>query len=197
MVNLKDNLKHLMSFNRTSQLTFAYLTCKRLLPNYEYFSRKFSFGNTDILHEAVDFLYHNIFKKDIDISIIEQHNKNVENNIPDTEDFSTIFVSFALDACNCILDSLDILLNNNSLVLETISSYATDSVDMYIREINDIDAQDPNLIQIIETDTLMIRELSIQQGIITFLGKTKNLNYEDIQTLLELQGNKSRSNLNL
>ena len=97
----------------TKQAAFNYLTCERLYPNYVYFSHNFSFGNPDALRVAIDYLYFNIFNKSPDKNKIKILTKEVDKNTPDTENFSTTFVSSALDACTAIGDSLDFLIDRD------------------------------------------------------------------------------------
>ena len=192
-----EELKKLEALDFTKQLTFAYLTCERLFPNYVYFAENFDFGEPTILREAIDFLYLNIFEKNIDKNKIDFFVKKVEKNTPDTEDFSTIFVSSALDVCTCILDSLDFLADKQLSHLKSILSYATDSVDMYVREIENIEASDKDFMKKVNEHPLMKKEISVQQGIIAFLCNTISPDYGDIQTLLHLQDNNNKSNLGL
>lgn len=190
-------INKLKDLDFTKQLAFAYLTCERLYPNYVYFSDNYNFGTPIILREAIDFLYQNIFEKNPDKAKINSLVKKIEKNTPDTEDFTTIFVSSALDACTCILDSLDFLIDKDFSRIKSISTYATDTVDMYIREIENIEASDKNFIQKVNEHLLMYKEISIQQGIIAFLNKSKSIDFEDIQTLLHLQENNIKGSLDL
>jgi len=105
-----DKLKKL---DFPKQAAFNYLTCERLYPNYVYFSDNFDFGNPDVLRAAVDYLYRNIFQISPDKNKITILTKEVGKNTPDTESFSTIFVSSALDACTAIGDSLDFLIDRD------------------------------------------------------------------------------------
>ena len=194
---ITKDLKILEQLDLNKQAAFAYLTCERLYPNYVYFSTNFNFGNPAILRQAIDFLHLNIFKKNPDKNIVNTLIKEVEKNTPNTEDFSTSFVSSALDTCTCILDSLDFLIDKDFSKIISISTYAKDTVDMYIREIENIKAVDKNFVQKVNNHPLMSREIAIQEGIIAFLGNSKNFDYEDIQTLLHLQQNNKKSNLDL
>ena len=189
-----DKLKMM---NPDKQAAFAYLTCERLFPNYIYFSENYRFGNPDVLRSAIDCLYDSLFMDNPDKHRIESLIKEVEKNTPDTDDFSVIFVSSALDACTCILDSLDFLLKRDFTKIEYISSYGIDTVDMYVREIENIELSDKNFKQRVNEHPLVKRELSIQQGIIAFLYNANSIDYGDIQTLLHLQENNKKGSLGL
>lgn len=195
---MKDELKILEQLNFSKQAAFAYLTCERLFPNYVYFSHNFDFGKPTILREAIDFLYLNIFEKNPDENKINSLSKKIEENTPDPGEFETGLASSALDACAALYHSLLFLTSKDFSNISYISTSATDSVHMYIQEVDDLDFNTDKLFQEkIDNHPLMKREISIQKGIITFLSNSKKLDYGDIQTLLTLQDNNKKSNLNL
>ncbi len=180
------------------QAAFAYLTCVRLYPNYVYFSLNYGFGNPSILREAIEYIYDNLFEQNTDKNKIQAIVQKVEENTPDTGDFSVIFVSSALDACTAILDSLDFLIHKDFSKIQSISTYGTDTVDMYIQELENLDFNtDKDFQNKIDNHPLMKKEIAIQIGIIGFLNNSKTLDYGDIQTLLKLQENEKRGSLNL
>lgn len=191
-------LDKLKDWNFYKQAAFAYLTCERLYPNYVYFSQNYDFGNPIVLREAIDYIYDNLFEQNPDKSKIQFLVQKVEENTPDTEDFSVIFVSSALDACTSILDSLDFLIHRDFSKIKSISTYGTDTIDMYIQEIENLDFNtDKEFQNKISNHPLMKREVAIQTGIISFLNNSKALDYGDIQTLLYLQENEKKGSLNL
>lgn len=193
-----ETITKLKGLNFTKQLAFAYLTCERLYPNYVYFSDNFHFGNPQVLREAIDLLCSNIFEPIPDKNTIRFQKKALNKNIPDTENFSTIFVSLALDACTAISDSLDFLFDKDFSRIQNIFTYATDTVSAYIQEIDNFNYNtDKNFQQKIESHPLMQREIMIQSGIISFLNSGKSFDYEDLQTLLTLQENNNKSNVDL
>ena len=136
--------------------------------------------------------------KSVRINKINLLTKEVEKNTPDTENFSTNFVSSALDACTAVLESLDFLVDNQFSRIKDISSFATDTVYMYIQYIDKLDFNtDRGFQQKIDNHPLMQKEVAIQLGIITFLSNSRAFDYGDIQTLLHLQENNKKSNLGL
>lgn len=192
-----EEVNKLKDLDFTKQLAFAYLTCERLFPNYVYFSDNYNFGNPKVLREAIDFLHQNIFEKNPDKIKINSLIKKVDKNTPDTGDFSTILVSSALDACTAIQDSLDFLMDKDFSKIMYILTYANDTVDMYIREMENIEASDKNFRQKVDEHPLMKKEIFIQQGIITFLRNTNSIDDTDLQTLLRLQENNKKGSLDL
>jgi len=193
-----EEVNKLKDLDFTKQAAFNYLTCERLYPNYVYFSDNFDFGNPDTLRLAIDYLYLNIFEKSLDKNKIEILTKEVVKNTPDTENFTTSFVSSALDACTAVIESLDFLIDKEFSRIKHISSYAIDTVDMHIQEIESLDFnKDKDFQQKIDSHPLMQKEFAIQSGIVSFLSNSHTFDFGDLQTLLHLQENNKKSNLDL
>jgi len=194
-----NNLDLLEKFDYKKQLAFAYLTCERLYPNYVYFSNNFEFGSKFILRSAIDFIHSSLLMNIApNQSEIESNLKKVDLNTPDTEDFSSIFVSSALDSCTAILETLGFMLDKNSARLYDISSFATDTVDMYIEIRDNLDFNtDAQFDQKIFDDPLMRREIKVQEGIISYLNEIDTLESYDLNNLLSLQNNNNKSNIDL
>jgi uncharacterized protein YjaG (DUF416 family) len=192
------DISSLKSLDFIKQLSFAYLTCERLYPNYVFFSENNNFGNPLVLRESIDYLFNNLFQVEFNQQEIEILIKKVDSNTPEPGDFDTLLASSALDACTSLLDSLNFVIDKDFSRIENISTYATDTVHMYVQEIEDLDFNnDPDFDGKIYRHPLMKKELTIQSGIINFLMRRKSFDREDLQTLLNLQENNSKGNLNL
>ena len=183
-----SELTQLKNLDFTRQRTFAYLTCERLYPNYTYFSKAYGFGNPEVLKEATHYLYDNLFNKIIDKIKVASLSKKTEESTPQPADYDTILASSALDACTAIIESLSFFVDNQTLRLENISTAATDTVAMYIHDTTGLDPNtDINFQQKINSNPLMVKEIAIQKGIISYLSKTSLLQVSDIDTLIHLQ----------
>lgn len=183
-------IKTLYELEPKKQLTFAYLACERLYPNYLNFVSKFQFGDASVLRTAIDYILSCILNGTIDSSLTKKLILSVEKNTPDTEDFDTIFVSSALDACTSVAEALDFLLDKQDSRIKDISTVAIDSVHMYIQEFESLDFNtDKNFQKKIYSHPLMVREIAIQTGIINYLSNCNSIDLEDINTLLRLQEN--------
>lgn len=194
----REEVGKLKELDFIRQLTFAYLTCERLYPNYVYFSDNYGFGSPDVLRDAIDYLFSNLFDNKSDVPKIYALIKNVDKNTPEPGNFDTGLASAALDACGVVYESLNFLIDKQLSRLETISTMATDTVDMFIQDIENLDFNsDKNFQQKIENHPLMKKEIAIQFGIITFLSNSTSIKPEDIETLLQLQENDKKGNLDL
>ncbi|MDP4218639.1 MAG: DUF416 family protein [Bacteroidota bacterium] len=192
-----QEINQLKDLDSTKQMTFAYLTCERLYPNYVNFSRQYNFGDPEILKDALDRIYRYLLYKEIDKEKLILLIKEVEENTPEPGDFDSILASSALDACTAIIESLNSLVNDQPPQLDNISVIATDTVSMYIHDRDNLDYNtDTNFHQKIDNDPLMLKEISTQKGIISYLSKIDNIQPSDIVTLINLQEN-NKGNLGL
>jgi uncharacterized protein YjaG (DUF416 family) len=194
-----DNIPDLEKLDYQKQLVFAYLTCERLYPNYAFFSNNFDFGDKEVLREAIDFIYNALLMSNFSK---EEETKSFLNiidiNTPFPHNFNTALASSALDASSVILETLNFMLDKNASRLNDISMLATDTVDMYIHDRDNLDFNtDPQFEYKILNDPLMQRELNTQKGIINYLTKINDIALIDINYLLDLQYNNHKGNIDL
>jgi len=192
---MKIEIEQLRAIKFANQLAFAYLICERLYPNYVYFSKNFSFGNVDVLRESINCTKDIIIAGGINKDKILQAINDVNINTPDTEDYQTIFVSSALDASCSIIETLEFSLDREFERLSTISTFATDSVYMFVQSRDNLDFASSNFERDILNDPLMLREISIQKKVISFLISNESLKMSDIDFLMKLQGKSGNLNL--
>jgi uncharacterized protein YjaG (DUF416 family) len=194
-----DSRGALKKLDYNKQLVFAYLLCERLYPNYVCFSARSYFGDKQILRDAIDFicsilLTPNFSNEEKTKSFLSR----IDINTPLPHNFDTILASSALDACCAVLVTLNFILDKNTSRLDEISTFATDTVDMYIQERDNLDFNnDPQFDDKIINDPLMKKELDIQNGIVSYLSNINGLESSDITNLLNLQFNEGKSNIGM
>ncbi|KAI9450913.1 hypothetical protein F5148DRAFT_1290478 [Russula earlei] len=181
----------------SKQLTFAYLTCERLYPNYVYFSKHFHFGEPGTLRIIIDFIYEVLLSNPYNQDQIQKYLAELEPNFPAPENFNTILASSSLDVCMAIAETLNFIADKKFQRILDISTFATDSVDMYVQELENLDYNlDPDFEVKIQSHLLMQQELKVQAGIISYLSTLDTIDKEDINTLVELQQS-NKGNLHL
>lgn len=178
------------------KLIFGYLTCQRLFPNYVYFSTRYNFGNPEIIRGYLTDIRKIIVSGTGDIEF-KGHEKNIENVMPTPHEFESVLASSALDACAGIIELISFIQDKDISRIESISTLAKDSVDMYIQEKENLDISSPDFEAKIANHYLMKREIDIQKGILDFLSRFENINEEDLITLEKLQANNGLGNLDL
>ena len=165
----------LIQLSDKAKLLFAVLTCDHLYPNYVHFNNAAGWGNPRILRNAIN----SVFMYLIDDSLFDTIEirtilEEVDGITPDTEDFTEVDASFALDACTAVLGTLQFIIEPKVEFVIQVASYATDTVDMFILDRDDFDSNDPKVEVKVREDPLMIREKDRQSDLIKKLS-TMNL----------------------
>jgi uncharacterized protein len=150
--------KGILDLSNERRIRFGLDICKRLLPEYKVFKEKFNYGNVDILDDSLRFCELNINSNYLDIKKLDELFKQVESVIPDTESFSCIEVSFALNASVSVAELLAYYKDKDIEHLMTISEMMTDTIDFKIIELNN-DVVDERLI---DNHPLLINEFNYQ-----------------------------------
>ena len=162
------NIQALTNLSLAKQITFAYLACERVFPNYVYFYNNYSFGNPEIVRNAIDFIEQSIFDwKNINRSRVEYFLTAIYNNTPNTNDFTTFYATIAMCSGGVIFESVNLLRQADpSKCLSDISTMVTDAIDCFIQVRDDLEYGEADFEEKITNDPLMQGEIASQVGII-------------------------------
>ena len=161
------------------KLLFGFWISKRLFHNYVYFNKETSFGDIDVMLDAFNLIEKYLGSGSFDRATVIKAMDKVEMNTPDTEDYSTILVSFALDACSALNECLAFILDKKINRVIDIGIFARDTVDMFIQELNEMELGNPNFESEIQSNELMRREMTSQEIFLNRLKKGE-VNLTDI-----------------
>ena len=161
------------------------LLSERLIENYDFFSKRYNYGNVGILKKTIDDLFReldgNIYSKTT--SDVEDLISKIEEVTPDTEDYETIYVSFALDACTSIISTLQYINDKNDDNVIDVVLYSRDTVDMFIQEKDDLNISAIEVDEYIEKDIFMKNEKKYQAELIEYLQRTNDISFNEISLL--------------
>lgn len=158
---LKDRLTAL---DLEKKIAFGILCCERLLPNYLAFQKDSGWGDAAHVRNALDCVTSFVLGQKPDLRQIKIASAACESAAPNSDDFSSIYVTAAQDACFSICSLLDCLIEEDVEKIVQAAIYATDSVDLYVQEIEKMDPDDPQLEKRILMHQLMQRELQQQEN---------------------------------
>ena len=191
---LKERLTKL---NSKQQIAFGALCCERLLPNYLAFQQDSGWGNTSLVRNALDTVWSYVNEQPEHLLEIQKAVENCESAIPDSDDFDSLYVTSAQDACFAICSLLDYIVDNDLSKIVQAANCSTDSVDLYVQEIENMSPNDPNLEQKILMHPLMQRELSQQESDIEAIAAVQSISPEFIGQRIASWNNNGKSNLDL
>lgn len=195
--NSENLLNRLQKMENKRQLAFGAACCLRLTPNYLAFNIDTKWGEVTSVNEALEAIWSFLNGTELTEEKINELIVSCENAAPDSEDFNSLYVSFAQDACFAICSVLDFILDNNVENIVKAATYATDSVDLYVQEIENLASNDSNLEQKILNHKLMQRELRKQQDDLISLEQSVKFDVVFLKELKESWNNNGKSNLDL
>ena len=195
--NSEDLKGKLCKLNKSRQLAFGVMCCERLLPNYLAFQKDAEWGDINLIQKALDYAWESLNGIEKSIEEIEVLITSCEKVTPDSENFESLYVSLAQDCVFAICSLLDYLLKSEVDKIVQVATYATDSVDLYVQEIEDMASDDPYLESKILNHKLMQRELETQQKNLQSIEQASLLNSEYLSWLKASWSNNGKSNLDL
>lgn len=122
-----------ISTSEKKKLFLAISICKKLFFDYQTFSSKNNWGNSDLLLDAIS-LAENF--QPADVPKVKEILPLIHKNCPDSEDFEN--ASYAINAASATYETLEFLLDRNDEHIYNVGTYLTDTVDFKIQEENEL-----------------------------------------------------------
>jgi len=189
----------LQRLSHSCRLAFAASCCERAYPNYVIFFQRTHWGGPGALRAALnkvwDFLEGSIRALE-DISELEQ---KCEAVTPDLDDFSTSDIDVQAGAAQEAVFMVRLLLqfcrDNQISYAVRITTFARDTIDMYVQVAEDIDPSDPELDAKVMQHQLMRQELRNQESDLLKLAQIKTR--AELQEFRRYATKPERSNIGL
>jgi uncharacterized protein len=164
--NLLNKLVHL---DRKKRIAFAAACCERLVPNYMLFKNETNWGNEIPLKDGLDYIWNYLSGFELSKEKVEGLIRECENIAPESEDFDSLYTSLAQDAAFAICSALDYFIVEDIGRIVQAATYAYDTVDLYVQEIEMMDPVDPDLENKILNHRLIQGELKNQHDDLVIL----------------------------
>jgi len=189
----------LQRLSHSCRLAFAASCCERAYPNYVSFSQHADWGGPAALRTSLnrvwDFIEGSIRALD-DLAELEQ---KCESVTPDLDDFSTsdidVLAGAAQEAAFMVRLLLQFCRDNQLSYAVRITTFARDTIDMYVQVVEKLDSADPQLDEKIAQHLLMLREVEKQESDLLKLTQMKTR--ADLQEFRRHATNPERSNIGL
>nr|WP_294941873.1 DUF416 family protein [uncultured Mucilaginibacter sp.] len=130
----KKLAKQLSALPAYRTVEFGLYVCRKLYPDYVFFSVCNQWGDPNLLQEAIDYCDANKHLKGIKNFNTKRLIDVIDMITPDTEDFGDGGVSYALNACTAVLDLLAYLIDGDISHAINISTYVTDTIYFQLQE---------------------------------------------------------------
>lgn len=163
--NLRNRLDRL---SHRHILTFGVWQLERMVPNFLQFCVESQWEGTWVLKGTVSYAW----------SVIETGNPDRFDELtadlcdriaPDTEDFTSIYTSSALDSAISAGNLIKYIHSNEIDFVVEMASLARDSADIFIQLSNFVSENDDNFEDLVRAHPLMQQELRHQESDLTFL----------------------------
>ncbi len=178
--------RELSGLSTSHRVAFCASCCQRLIPSYERFARTEGWGTPEVLKAAMEEIWQSLeANRGLSQERIRDLARQCEKAAPDTERFSSLYTSAALDAASALVETLQCCEDGDPTHGVNAATSARDSVDMYIQVRDHLDPQGEAMEEAIARDPLMQREMKKQENDLSGLKQAAILTPESVKSLRE------------
>lgn len=112
------------------RIGFMAYCCERMIPNYRLFNEETGFGSVDVLRQALDSVWTWMERAESPLDLGRLVSA-CDLQAPDTEDFSSIYTSAALDAASAVALTLESIETAEVNQLIEVATLARDTAFMF------------------------------------------------------------------
>lgn len=173
---------------------FSVAVTERMFPNFALFSSLLEFGDRDQVRGILDGIWSKLSNTGAKMNF-EVQQVNIEENMPDLEEFDMYGASPALDSMVAMYSTINCLLEPNRSEATNVGNLSLECVATFIEVTADADMSDEELLRYISNHDLMLQEESFQEEVIARLSGMKNATVATISDLKQLAANDGVSNI--
>ncbi|WP_158538583.1 DUF416 family protein [Chitinophaga skermanii] len=177
------DIQKINKLDLTRGLVFCYLACKRLFPNYVYFSEHYAYGEPQKLEAAMDFIYREMLHEEPDEERLHYLDKQVKLQMPNLRSQQNIYAELAYLAATLIRYTLNMMKEKDTGYTINAMVLAFDSISVFV---NHRDQNKWDLYSI-EDEELTVKESNLQAGIVDYLLLRDEIDLEDVDLLSQMQ----------
>lgn len=141
---------------------------ERMFPNFALFSRLMEFGEQDKMRLILDAVWDHLSNTGAKMNF-EVQLDNVEQNMPDLDDFDVYGASPALDAIVALYSTLNTLISADAGEVRNVANLSREVVAGFVELNADDQISDDELVRFINTHDLMLQEDDFQADIMEIL----------------------------
>jgi|GEM_PF-7111886 len=195
MDNLNEDI--LINLPKDLQMAFGLTIVERMLPNYLKYIQLGNLGNYYLFRITTDKLWE-FAKSHKNIEKITEIQLSIENQIPDADSVTwTNWTSAALDLATALTELLNFTKNGNLSHLKMAIQASIDSVYMNVNDPKDLQLTHYENIVKDMSDSIVQRELKIQQETLKFIDNFKDDINRCINSLYDQWHNTKEGSLNV
>jgi uncharacterized protein YjaG (DUF416 family) len=189
----------LQELPHSHRLAFAASCCERAYPNYVVFFQLARWGGPAILRASLNRVWDFIEGSTRALDDLRELEQKSEAVTPDLDDFSTpdidVQAAAAQEAAFMVRLLLQFCRDNQLSYALRITTFARDTIDMYVQVLEKLDPADPRLDQRVAQHPLMVQETRKQESDLLRLTQTRT--QAELQAFRRYATNPDRSNIGL
>jgi hypothetical protein len=135
--NKQEAQRRLEALPSRGRIAFGLSCCERMLSNYVAFKREVKWGDEKPLRSALEELWKHLDGQAMNELMAKRLIANCEKVAPDADDFVSVLVGPAQEACFSICCILDYVQQGNPERIAQASAFAIDTLDGYVQELLD------------------------------------------------------------
>ncbi len=151
------------------RIAFGALCCERLFGSYSAFVQDMDWGDEALLRRVIDLIWQLVQDPIVTDEVVRSAISACEAGAPDADEFDSLYTGPAQNAVFAICSTLDYVLSHQVERLVQTSSFAIDTVDLFVQELEDMPTISPGLESRISDHSLMQREILRQMDDLQFL----------------------------
>lgn len=189
----------LQQLPHSHRLAFAASCCERAYPNYVTFFQRARWGGPAVLRAALNGIWDFIEGSTRALDDLGELEQKCESVTPDLDDFSTsdidVLAGAAQEAAFMVRLLLQFCRDNRLSYAVRITTFARDTIDMYVQVVEKLDAADPGLNEKVAQHPLMLQEIQQQESDLVKLTQIKTRG--ELQEFRRYATHPERSNIGL
>ncbi|WP_157760930.1 DUF416 family protein [Chitinophaga caeni] len=177
------DIQKINQLDLTRGLVFCYLVCKRLFPNYVYFSDHYGTGDPSKLEDSMQFIYREMLQDEFDEEKLDYLDRQVKLQVPNLRIHTHIYAELAYLAATAVRYTLGMIRERDKGYTVNAMVLAFDSISAFV---NHRDHKKWDLYSI-EEEELTVKESTLQDGIVDYLLLRDDIDLDDVDLLLQMQ----------
>ncbi|MBN3561869.1 YjaG family protein [Aliamphritea spongicola] len=188
---LEKEIKALEGWQLTA---FSVALTERMYPNFALFSRLLEFGDRHQVRQILDGVWNQLGNTGAKMNF-EVQLSNIEDNMPDLDEFDMYGASPALDAMVALFSCVSCLLDNSRAEAANIGNLSLECVATFVEVTAEAQLSDEEVLRLISNHDMMLQEEAFQEEVVRRLNSVKQPNAKFLSELRELASNEGVSNI--
>jgi uncharacterized protein YjaG (DUF416 family) len=145
------------------QAVLAALTCEKMLPSISKFDEHELKQGCPLFEEAITAIHAFGLRTSVPVTVYQQLKDQLIAFWPDLDESDNEFASYAFDACGALSEALLLVEMKDSAHLLNCLTAATDTIDMYVQDLQELNLSPADLNDFIDASPVMKRERHRQE----------------------------------